>query len=326
MKIAILGADGYYGYPLSAELEKSHKVLKLDNFSRRDNTYPSLIPYGNRDIIYCEGRNFNQLKLHLEHFMPDILIHLAEIRSAPYSMIDSNTRRETINNNVEITTNVLECAKLLNFKIIHIGSMGMYGYENDTFINEGDRIRNPASVYHLTKELDSSLFSAYSKFYDIDVVDLHQGTIWGIGGRFEYDAVFGTVVNRFVVQKELGIPLTIYGSGDRQRSFIHINDSIKCVKLVIDTEITGYMQYNQFSEILSINDIAKIVDYKIDNIPNPRKEKDANTLQSTNKKLRDLGFKPTFMNKLELEKISQTIKPFLNNIDKNLIYPKDVWK
>ena len=103
------------------------------------------------------------------------------------------------------------------------------------------------------------MFSFYSKIYGINIAQLHQGTIWGIGGRFDYDAVYGTVVNRFILQKLLKMPLTIYGEGNQQRSFINIINSIESIELVINTHFKNYQSFNLFTEILSINNIAEKV-------------------------------------------------------------------
>lgn len=327
MKILLLGADGYYGYPLLNELKKNHKVLGIDNFYRRNipNT-PSLTPILNRDEIkFCDITDSKSLESVINSFSPDTVIHLAEQRSAPYSMENFKKRKFTLENNFLGTLNLLECAKVNKFNIIHIGSIGMYGYENDRFIKEGDNIRNPASAYHLTKEIDSSLFSFYSKAYDINIIDLVQGTIWGLGGRFDYDYLYGTVINRFIVQNLINHPLTIYGNGTQSRSFIHINNSIDCVKLVLEEKYHGYTIINQYTQILTINDIANIIGGSKINLENPRFEKENNNLNTTNKTILDLGLTPIFFDSQQVEIIKNKIRDYVNNVDLSLINPREKW-
>lgn len=323
----ILGADGYLGYPLFIELKKRYDVIGLDNFSRRKmEQYPSLVPIGVRsEIIECEARDIYALDRHTESFGPDVFVHLAEQRSVPFSMMDRRSRLYTLNNNFLTTQNVLEMAKKHNFRIIHIGSMGFYGYENDAFIKEGDKVRNPGSIYHLTKEVDCSLFSFYSKIYGINIAQLHQGTIWGIGGRFDYDAVYGTVVNRFILQKLLKMPLTIYGEGNQQRSFINIINSIESIELVINTHFKNYQSFNLFTEILSINNIAEKVGGDREYLSNPRIESGDSTLESTNERLLGMGLNPIFLSEHLIDEIGKTITPFLNRVEKDLILPKGKW-
>jgi UDP-sulfoquinovose synthase len=326
LKILILGADGYYGYPLMERLSKKHDVLGLDNFSRNNYVFsPSLMPVNHEDVVYCDVLNYENLRRQYANFKPDIVIHLAEQRSAPFSMRNHEYKTYTIHNNVVGTLNVLECAKEFKAKVIHIGSMGMYGYENERFITEGDAIRQPGSIYHLTKEMDSSLFSFYARVHGVDSVDLNQGTVWGLGGRFDYDELYGTVINRFIVQSLLGMPLTVYGLGEQQRSFIHIDNSIDCVELVLEKGWKGYEIYNQFTEILSVNKIAEIMGGEVVHIDNPRIEKDSNVLESTNQKLIDLGLAPIFFTTAQVDKMKEALKPYLKRVNKNLIHPKGKW-
>lgn len=326
LRILILGADGYYGYPLFERLRKNHEVIGLDNFVRRNYDWaPSLTPIGERDVEFCDVLDYNLLRLTFEEFRPDVVIHLAEQRSAPFSMRDYEGKRDTIQTNVMGTMNILECAKEFSTKVIHIGSMGVYGYENERFINEGDAVRQPGSIYHLSKEMDSSLFAFYARMYGVDSVDLNQGTVWGIGGRFDYDEIYGTVINRFIVQSIIDCPLTIYGTGEQQRSFIHIDNSIDCIELVLAKGWTRYEVYNQFTEILTVNEIATVIGTEVEYLDNPRIEKQANRLESTNQKLLTLGLTPILFDKEQVTKIQQSIMPYIGLAEIDLIYPNGTW-
>mgnify|MGYP001254567681 CR=1 FL=1 len=323
MKIAILGFDGYYGYPLYNRLKKNHNVIGLDNFWRRTcKDSPSLIPRKKPEGIECDVTNYKALFKNLNNFKPDVVIHLAEQRSAPYSMKSIEHKQYTIKNNSISTLNILECAKDLGFRTIHIGTMGVYGYNYDGIITEGDIVRGPGSVYHLSKCIDNSMFEMYSRLYKCNVVELHQGIIWGIGGRFDYDETFGTVLNRFILQRMIGMPFTLYGNGNQLRPFIHIENSLDCVELVINNPRSGFETYNQYTEIKRL---SKLLSGDAENYDNPRIEDEDNNLESTNSKLINLGLKPTYINETEIKKIEDVIKPHLHNVKRNLICPKTIW-
>tara|TARA_B110000503_G_scaffold88087_1_gene133613 strand:- start:4510 stop:5481 length:972 start_codon:yes stop_codon:yes gene_type:complete len=323
MKILILGADGFYGWPLLNRLAKNHTVLGLDNFWRRHNTDPSLIPLNNRSIEFCDITNIETFEKIISSFLPDVVVHLAEQRSAPYSMKDYYTKVQTIQNNTLSTLNVAEMAKKYKFHIIHIGSMGVYGYTNH--IEEGDIARSPGSIYHVSKCMDNNLLEFYSRTYGVSVTELHQGIIWGIGGRFDYDATFGTVINRFIVQKMINEPLTLYGKGLQKRAFIHIENSIDCVELAISNRPIGMETYNQYTEIKTIAEIATIVGGVPKNIKNPRIENEQNQLTSSNQKLLSLGMKPIIISQEEILKIEKQLSSFIKNVDIGLIQPTVQW-
>lgn len=327
MKVCVLGADGYYGLPLVQRLSKKHQILSLDNFWRRELTeYPSLIDlHSPENIKYCDVKDYDNLFFYLREFQPDYVIHLAEQRSAPYSMKGIDEKHFTITNNITTSLNVMECAKILKFKTIHIGSMGVYGYDKDDIITEGDTVRCPGSIYHLSKVFDNNIFEFYSRVYKCDVVELHQGIIWGIGGRYDYDAVFGTVINRFLVQKIIDMPLTLYGSGNQQRAIINIRNSLDCIEIILNSNLKGFHTFNQYNEIIKLKDIAKIISESYTNIKNPRIENEENTLISSNKKFLNLGLKPIMFNKTHVNKLLININKLKKNIDYKLLNPEIKW-
>ena len=192
---------------------------------------------------------------------PDAIVHFAEQRAAPYSQKNSKTKRYTVDNNVGGTNNLLAAVvdSELDIHVVHLGTMGVYGYGNSggqipegympITLPNGDKkeILHPAypgSVYHTTKCLDALLFQFYNKNDQIRVTDLHQGIVWGTNtpqtvrderliNRFDYDGDYGTVLNRFLMQSAMGVPLTIYGTGGQTRGFIHIRDTCRCLLLGI---------------------------------------------------------------------------------------------
>ena len=193
---------------------------------------------------------------------PDSVVHFAEQRAAPYSMRTPKSKRYTVDNNLSGTNNLL-CAIVeseLDIHVVHLGTMGVYGYGTsggeipegylDVLLPGGRpaTILHPAypgSIYHLTKCLDALTFQFYNKNDGIRVTDLHQGIVWGTNtlqtvlderliNRFDYDGDYGTVLNRFLMQASLNIPLTVYGTGGQTRAFIHISDTARCIEIAIN--------------------------------------------------------------------------------------------
>jgi len=199
--------------------------------------------------------NYPELVQFLKDEKPDTVVHFAEQRAAPYSMKDPRRKRYTIDNNVSGSHNLL-CAIVeseLDIHVVHLGTMGVYGYGTsggeipegylDVTLPSGESSKilhpsHPGSVYHLTKCLDALMFQFYNKNDNIRITDLHQGIVWGTNteqtarderlvNRFDYDGDYGTVLNRFLMQAALKIPLTVYGTGGQTRAFIHISDTAR---------------------------------------------------------------------------------------------------
>jgi UDP-sulfoquinovose synthase len=263
-----------------------------------------------------------------EEFQPDAIVHLGEQPSAPYSMIDLDHTNFTQINNVQGTLNVLYAMRDIcpEAHLVKLGTMGEYGTPNVP-IPEGffeieyrgrkDTLpfpRQPGSFYHLSKVHDSHNITLACKIWGLKSTDLMQGVVYGtwtdetqaderLVTRFDFDGVFGTVVNRFCVQADIGYPLTVYGKGGQTRGYINLRDSLRCMELSINNppEAGEYRVFNQFTEIFSVREIADNVkeaaerlgiEISIDHLDNPRVEAEEHFYEADHKKLLDLGLEP----------------------------------
>lgn len=349
MKIIVLGGDGFCGWPTALRLLLSgHDVKILDNLSRRvidhelnSNSLTVLKTLGERvgraneyarasEMSYSllDVTDAHSLQKSIREYQPDAIVHFAEQRAAPYSMISDKHRRYTIDNNVVGTSNLLSAIVEIDpsIHLIHLGTMGVYGYSKEfgaipegyldmQVKSTGQDVSvlyptNPGSVYHTSKSLDQILFQFYNKNWGLKITDLHQGIVWGtqtkettvhedLVNRFDYDGVYGTVLNRFITQAATGHPLTVYGTGGQRRAFIHISDTAECVKLAIENppkDANRVRIFNQIAEVRGVLELANIIKEKygaeVKLYDNPRKELAENELEVSNEGLRSLGFEP----------------------------------
>ncbi len=153
---------------------------------------------------------------------------------------------------------------------------------------------------------------------------------------FDYDDIFGTVVNRFVVQAVAGIPLTVYGKGGQTRGFLNILDTLQSIGLVVENPAKpGEMRIlNQFTEQFSINEIAKMVQEasaslgmktEISHLENPRKELEEHYYNAAKEGLSNLGMKPNFLTKDVLQQMIAVVQKHKDKIDATSIMPKVKW-
>jgi UDP-sulfoquinovose synthase len=301
----------------------------------------------------------------LRELSPDAIVHFAEQRAAPYSMRNSIAKRYTVDNNVRATHNVLVAivSSGLDIALVHLGTMGVYGYgwSGSAPIPEGyltvkvptpdgdiDREilhpANPGSVYHLTKTLDQLLFSFYAVNDQVRITDLHQGIVWGtqtpqtslderLINRFDYDGDYGTVLNRFLMQAAIGHPLTVHGTGGQTRAFIHIRDTVRCVQIALENPPKRgdkVKVFNQVTETYRLRDlaelIAKLMDAKIANLPNPRREAVENELNVSREKFSALGLNPTVLSEGLLEEARDIALKYRDRADTTKIIARSVWR
>lgn len=292
---------------------------------------------------------------------PETVIHYAEQPSAPYSLLDYKHADITLVNNLQVTNNLMWAVKDLcpDTHIIKLGTMGEYGTPNIDIeegwleVNHKGRShtflypRQAGSLYHTTKVMDTDLMWFGVRMWDLKVTDLMQGPVYGIETDesnidprlktiFNYDEIFGTIVNRFIVQAVADYPLTVYGKGGQTRGYLNIKDTLQCVHASEKTPAgKGELRiFNQIMETFSANELAEKtqkvgqklgIDVKIDHIENPRKEAEEHYYNPTYQGLQDIGVEPHYLTDEVMEGMFKEVLKHKDNIRKDVIFRGVKW-
>jgi UDP-sulfoquinovose synthase len=297
-----------------------------------------------------------------EKFDPEAIVHYAEQPAAPYSMLNRKAATLTLQNNLTVTANVIFAVREFcpDAHIVKLGTMGEYGTPNID-IEEGwlevehkgrqHRFlypRQAGSLYHTTKIMDTDLLWFYVRTWGLRVTDLMQGPVYGIftaeTGQnerllpfFNYDEIFGTVLNRFVVQAVAGYPLTVYGQGGQTRGFLNIIDTLNCVRLSLEKPaVRGELRiFNQFTETFSVNDLAvKVMEagrkiglnVDIQHVDNPRLEAEAHYYNPCHTGLLELGLSPHYLSEDVLIEMMEYVNQYKDQIKRDQIYRTVKWR
>lgn len=293
--------------------------------------------------------------------VPDTVVHYAEQPSAPYSLIDYQYADVTLINNLRVTNNLLWAIRdfARDTHVIKLGTMGEYGTPNID-IEEGwleiehkgrkDKFlypRQAGSLYHTTKVMDTDLIWFGVRMWNLKVTDLMQGPVYGIETEesafddqlktiFNYDEIFGTIVNRFITQAVVGYPLTVYGAGGQTRGYINIKDTLQCVHMAEKTPATqGELRiFNQIMETYSVNELAEMVqrignqrghNVEIKSITNPRKEAEEHYYNPTYQGLQDIGVEPHYLTDKVMDNLFNVVEQYRANIRKDVIFKGIKW-
>jgi len=293
--------------------------------------------------------------------MPEAVVHYGQQASAPYSMASREQAVETQHANVIGNLNLLFAIRdhVPDCHLVKLGTMGEYG-QPDIDIEEGyieiqhkgrsDVLpypKLPASLYHCSKVHDSTNIHFACRTWGLRATDLNQGVVYGIETdetarderlitRFDYDEIFGTVLNRFCLQTVIGHPLTVYGAGTQTRGFLNIRDTLACVELATLNPAAGgeFRVFNQFTEQFSVIELAGLVkqagehlgySVEIQHYENPRVEKEEHYYNAVHTKLLDLGLEPTLLGEELVESMIHIIERHKGNAIEAHIDPQTRW-
>ena len=308
---------------------------------------------GRVEYRWAVNRNFSGI--------PETVVHYAEQPSAPFSMISYQQANSTIQNNLLVTNNLMFAVRdyARETHIIKLGTMGEYGTPNIDIEegwleieHKGRRgkflfPRAAGSIYHTTKVMDTDLLWFGVRIWGLKVTDLMQGPVYGIETEessidqrlrtfFNYDEIFGTIVNRFITQAIVGYPLTVYGKGGQTRGYLNLKDTLQCVHKSEQTPAKqGELRiFNQMMETFSANDLAEKTarvgqslgyDVQIEHLENPRKEMEEHYYNPTYQGLIEIGVEPHYLTDEVMADIFRSVAQYKDQIRKDIIFRGIKW-
>ena len=255
MKILVTGGAGFIGSHLVERLLiDSHEVVVIDTFETGSKVNLQNI-LSNSKLSIVNGSILDKTLLLEVSKDVDYIFHLAaavgvlNIVRAPLKSLYTNIRG---------TENVLEIADQLALPVFLASSSEVYGKNNSTeLVEESDRVLGPTNIlrwsYSQAKAIDESLALAYKFEKKLPVrISRFFNTV---GPR--QSGEYGMVIPRFISAALSNKPITIYGTGNQTRCFIHVSDVVDAVMAIAFTENTIGEIYNIGNPIeISISDLA----------------------------------------------------------------------
>jgi UDP-sulfoquinovose synthase len=352
--------DNYFRRRVCTELN-CEPLIAVFNLHQRAKWWQALSGHSVK-VFVGDVCDYPLLSRIFQEFGPEGVVHYAEQPAAPYSMMSREAAVFTLKNNLVSTCNLIHAVTQFtpDCQIVKLGTMGVYGTPNidieEGYLEVEHKGRKhkflypktPGSLYHLTKAQDGDMLNFYCRMWDIRVTDLNQGPVYGVeteesaqddrlASIFNYDDIFGTVLNRFIVQAVVGHPLTVYGEGGQIRGYLNIKDTMACVELSLlnPAERGQYRVFNQFVETFKVNDLAEKVrqagaavglEVRVNKIPNPRREAEEHYYNPVHTGLLELGLKPHYLDEATLVGMISFVQRYADRINRDLILPRVRWE
>ena len=267
--IIITGGAGFVGSMLAQKLHEKNVQFRLVDSKEPKNFKDCFV---RADITQYE----ELLKVLSEN---DIVVHLAALTNAH----ESNKKKKTyFKVNVEGTFNVVSaCQEKECKKIIFTSSVAVYDPEQKGVIREDSPLK-PQNFYGVSKMLGEILV----KTSGIDHVILRPSNGYGKGGH--------GVINTFVEKIKKGEHIEIWGSGNQERDYLHINDFVNAIMLAVEN---GHGTYNiSAGRNASVNEIVELIKKNAGRSIKVKKtqvnEKEIHYSISNQKAKQELGFEP----------------------------------
>ena len=285
LRSVVTGGAGFIGSNLVDHLvEIGHEVIVLDNFASGKKA--NLSHHKKKDVK-IKRIDISKSK-NLEKYFNgvDYVFHLAGLAEIIPSI---KNPKKYFNVNVLGTLKVLDAAKKARVKkLIYAASSSCYGSPKKFPTSEKEKIdiKHP---YGLTKFLGEQLVIKYATNFKMPNISFRFFNVYGprLNMSGQYSAVFGN----FLRQKRSNKPLTIVGSGNQTRDFIHVEDLIDAFIKVIKSRLVNKIYNLGSGKEVSINKIASLFGGKKTFIPKrPREPK--RSLASISKIKKDINWKP----------------------------------
>ena len=286
MKILITGGAGFLGTHLVEYwVNMGHQISVLNTKSKRSTEFASAF-HSDVEIKWGTVEDYNTVKNSVKG--KDLVVHLAAKVNVDQSVVSPKDYFAT---NLDGTINVLEAARNFGVKVLYESSREVYGDMPDSPVNEETELK-PKSPYALSKASADRICYGYHTSYGLEIMILRSCNVYGANQR---SGKLGAFIPRLVEQAINGGELTIYGSGDQKREYIHVSDLIMAHDLLIkkgkfsgDAINIGTNQYYSIKKIAE--KIGNRLSSRIVNVESRQGEIPGFVLDSS--LIRSMGFVP----------------------------------
>jgi nucleoside-diphosphate-sugar epimerase len=257
-RILVTGVAGFIGSNLAERLlSEGYEILGIDNLA-----------YGLKENV-PEGVEFHCVDIRSKDIFllfngADTVFHLA----AKNCIADcQNDPVETTEINVLGTVNVFEAAKRASVrKVVYAESSALY--EGSSLFPTPESEAKPESFYAISKLASMHFAKAYKTFYGLRFTGLRYFCVYG--PVQDYRRTIPPVMSAFVIKLLKGERPIIYGTGEKRRDFVYVDDVNDFHLMCIHDDRTTGQTFNIGSGVnYSVHEILDQISSVLGVSPNP---------------------------------------------------------
>ena len=257
-KVLITGISGSGGSYLAEHILDKDKKIKIYGIVRKKNNY-NLKNLRKVKIFKCNLRNYSRLKTILKQIKPDVIFHLASVTDVRLSF---DKPKEVIENNNQITLNLLEAIRVLNIDpiILICSSSEVYGQVTKKYvpIDENCPIK-PASPYAISKTFQDLVAYDYFLNFKLKIIITRMFTYFNA----RRTNLFASHWANQVAKIEKGIAKDLkHGNLNSVRTVIDIKDAMEAYWVAACRGRIGETYNMGGTNTLNIGEFLKILKKK----------------------------------------------------------------
>lgn len=247
MKVLITGGAGYIGYALVRQLMFAPEISEIiiyDNLSRRNYAFFDHQKFKEKPVRFVHGDILDGRKLQRSLKEVSVVYHLAAKVTTPFADTDAHSFDQI---NHWGTAQVAYAAEQEGVKqLIYVSSASVYGDSNAALHEQ--TVPNPRSYYGIAKLAGEGQVLRLQDKMRVQVI--RSGNVYGYNPAYRIDAV----INRFIFEAHFEGRVSVQGSGEQHRSFIHVDKLATGLRQLLQSEQPSGV-YNLAEHNFSINDI-----------------------------------------------------------------------
>lgn len=251
MNILITGGAGYIGYSLIHKILEDHpksKITVYDNLSRKNYALFLNGGFDKSRISFVEGEMLDSRKLKRTLKNKDLVIHLAAKVITPFADFDAHSFEQVNHWGTAELAMAIEDSDVK--KVIYLSSLSVYG-THDEPINLNTEL-SPRSFYGISKLKGEEHFNRLKDKKEICII--RSGNVYGFNPSIRLDAV----INRFMFEANYTGRISIHGSGEQHRAFIHVDKLAQIISSILNGKMASGIN-NLAEHNFSVNEIVNFL-------------------------------------------------------------------
>lgn len=251
MKVLITGGAGYIGYGLVRQLmfvPSISEIVIYDNLTRLNYALFQHDKFHEKPIRFIQGDILDGRKLRKALEGVNVVYHLAAKVTTPFADVEAHSFDQINHWGTAQLALAIEQSEVE--KVIYVSSLSAYGNADEPI--DENHIPHPQSYYGISKLKGEKELLRLNK--KVNVLLIRSGNVYGYNPAFRIDAV----INRFVFEAHFKGKLMIHGSGEQQRSFIHVNKLTSCLQQLVGATLESGV-YNFAEHNFSINELLGFI-------------------------------------------------------------------